>query len=110
MNSRHRGLQGEGGARRVSGATERSLNFLSTLMSTPTRLLRHGGKGTLSNNVFAERLCRSVNSIGRYCGFYNVDRIRYYDSTPDQAYFSQPPFRLVRQALRLSMRRGCSSY
>jgi putative transposase len=72
------------------------------------------GKGAWRDNVFVERLWRSVKyeevylrayegvseartSIGRYLNFYNgrrphssLDR-----RTPDQAYFNQPPFRLA---------------
>ena len=72
------------------------------------------GKGAWRDNVFVERLWRSVKyeevylraydsvsearaSIGRYLGFYNgrrphssLDR-----RTPDQAYFNQPPFRMA---------------
>ena len=72
------------------------------------------GKGAWRDNVFVERLWRSVkyeevylrgydsvsearSSIGRYLDFYNgrrphssLDR-----RTPDQAYFNQPPFRMA---------------
>ncbi len=72
------------------------------------------GKGAWRDNVFVERLWRSVkyeevylraydsvsearSSIGRYLDFYNgrrphssLDR-----RTPDQAYFYQPPFRMA---------------
>jgi putative transposase len=72
------------------------------------------GKGAWRDNVFVERLWRSVkyeevylrayetvgearNSIGRYLEFYN--RRRPHSSldgaTPDQAYFNQPPLRLA---------------
>jgi putative transposase len=81
-------------------------------------LAKHGiaismdGKGAWRDNVFVERLWRSVKyeevylraydsvseartSIGRYLDFYN--RRRPHSSldgmTPDQAYFTQPPFR-----------------
>ena len=71
-------------------------------------------KGAWRDNVFVERLWRSVKyeevylkgydsvsealiSIGRYLDFYNgrhphssLDR-----RTPDQAYFNQPPFRMA---------------
>jgi putative transposase len=72
------------------------------------------GKGAWRDNVFVERLWRSVkyeevylrayqsvgearNSIGRYLDFYNGRRPHSSldDATPDQAYFSQPPFRLA---------------
>ena len=70
------------------------------------------GKGAWRDNVFVERLWRSVKyeevylraydnvsearlSIGRYLDFYN--RRRPHSSldgiTPDQAYFDPPPFR-----------------
>src|SRR5450830_1629895 len=76
--------------------------------------IRMDGKGAWRDNVFVERLWRSVkyeevylrayesvsearNSIGRYLDFYN--RRRPHSSldgrTPDQAYFNQPPFRLA---------------
>ena len=72
------------------------------------------GKGAWRDNVFVERLWRSVkyeevylraydgvgearSSIGRYLAFYNgrrphssLDRC-----TPDQAYFNQLPFRVA---------------
>ena len=72
------------------------------------------GKGAWRDNIFVERLWRSVKyeevylkaydsvseartSIGRYFDFYNgrrphssLDRC-----TPDQAYFNQPPFRMA---------------
>ena len=72
------------------------------------------GRGAWRDNVFVERLWRSVKyeevylkaydsvsearaSIGRYLDFYNrrrphtgLDR-----RTPDQAYFNQPPFRMA---------------
>jgi putative transposase len=72
------------------------------------------GRGAWRDNVFVERLWRSVKyeevylraydtasearaSIGRYLDFYN--RRRPHSSldgtTPDQAYFNQPPFRLA---------------
>jgi putative transposase len=70
------------------------------------------GKGAWRDNVFVERLWRSVkyeevylrayesvgearNSIGRYLDFYNSRRPHSSldDATPDQAYFNQPPFR-----------------
>jgi putative transposase len=72
------------------------------------------GKGAWRDNVFVERLWRSVkyeevylraygsvgearNSIGRYLDFYNGRRPHQSldDATPDQAYFNQPPFRLA---------------
>ena len=72
------------------------------------------GKGAWRDNVFVERLWRSVkyeevylrayesvgearNSIGRYLDFYNGRRPHSSldDATPDQAYFSQPSFRLA---------------
>jgi putative transposase len=72
------------------------------------------GKGAWRDNVFVERLWRSVkyeevslrayqsvsearNSIGRYLDFYNGRRLHQSldDTIPDQAYFNQPPFRLA---------------
>ena len=72
------------------------------------------GKGAWRDNVFVERLWRSVkyeevylraydsvgearSSIGRYLDFYNGRRPHQSldDATPDQAYFNQPPFRLA---------------
>src|SRR5246127_2339785 len=70
------------------------------------------GKGAWRDNVFVERLWRSVkyeevylrayetvaearNSIGRYLDFYNGRRPHSSldDRTPDQAYFDLPPLR-----------------
>ena len=72
------------------------------------------GKGAWRDNVFVERLWRSIkyeevylraydgvgdarSSIGRYLDFYN--RRRPHSSldgtTPDQAYFTPPPFRMA---------------
>ena len=72
------------------------------------------GKGAWRDNVFVERLWRSVKyeevylraydnvsearaSIGRYLDFYNSRRPHSSldDATPDQAYFNQPPLRLA---------------
>jgi putative transposase len=72
------------------------------------------GKGAWRDNVFVERLWRSVkyeevylrayesvcearNSIGRYLDFYNRRRPHSSldDSTPDQAYFNPLPLRLA---------------
>ncbi|HYI29077.1 MAG TPA: IS3 family transposase [Bradyrhizobium sp.] len=72
------------------------------------------GKGAWRDNVFVERLWRSVkyeevylrayetvgearHSIGRYLDFYNGRRPHSSldDMTPDQAYFIQPPLRLA---------------
>ncbi|MBR1274270.1 IS3 family transposase [Bradyrhizobium sp. AUGA SZCCT0283] len=72
------------------------------------------GKGAWRDNVFVERLWRSVkyeevylrayesvgearSSIGRYLEFYNGRRPHSSldGATPDQAYFNQPPFRLA---------------
>ena len=72
------------------------------------------GKGAWRDNVFVERLWRSVkyeevylrayesvgearDSIGRYLDFYNGRRPHQSldDATPDQAYFGRPPFRLA---------------
>jgi transposase InsO family protein len=70
------------------------------------------GKGAWRDNVFVERLCRSVKyeevylraydsvrearaSIGRYLGFYNNRRPHSSldGVTPDQAYFNSLPLR-----------------
>ncbi len=72
------------------------------------------GKGAWRDNVFVERLWRSVKyeevylraydsvsdaraSIGRYLGFYNGGRPHssLAGSTPDRAYFNRPPLRLA---------------
>jgi putative transposase len=72
------------------------------------------GKGAWRDNVFVERLWRSIKyeevylraydnvgearaSIGRYLDFYNARRPHQSldDATPDQAYFNQPPVRLA---------------
>jgi len=72
------------------------------------------GKGAWRDNVFVERLWRSVKyeevylkaydgvsearvSIGRYLAFYNGRRPHSSldDATPDQAYFNPLPFRLA---------------
>src|SRR3981189_2978623 len=72
------------------------------------------GKGAWRDNVFVERLWRSVKyeevylrayesvfeartSIGRYLDFYNGRRTNSSldDMTPDQAYFNLPPLRVA---------------
>ena len=72
------------------------------------------GKGAWRDNVFVERLWRSVKyeevylhaydsvsearaSIGRYFEFYNQRRphASLDGSTPDQAYFTPLPFRMA---------------
>ena len=72
------------------------------------------GKGAWRDNVFVERLWRSVkyeevylrayetvsearHSIGRYLDFYNGRRphSNLDDMTPDQAYFNLPPLRVA---------------
>ena len=68
------------------------------------------GKGAWRDNVFGERLWRSVkyeevylsvsearSSIGRYLDFYNRRRPHSSldDTTPDQAYFIPQPIRLA---------------
>src|ERR1700733_11259647 len=74
--------------------------------------LRMDGKGAWRDNVFVERLWRSVkyeevylrayetvgearHSIGRYLDFYNARRPHSSldERTPDQAYFDLPPLR-----------------
>jgi putative transposase len=86
------------------------------------------GKGAWRDNVFVERLWRSVkyeevylraydsvsearSSIGRYLDFYNSRRphASLDGTTPDQAYFNVLPFRLAaqpRQRLHLSKRKN----
>ena len=88
------------------------------------------GKGAWRDNVFVERLWRSVKyeqvylkaydnvseasaSIGRYLDFYNRRRSHSSldDATPDQAYFTPLPIRMAalpRQTLHLSTRKICS--
>jgi hypothetical protein len=75
---------------------------------------RMDGKGAWRDNVFVERLWRSVkyeevylkaydsvsearSSIGRYLDFYNGRRPHSSldGATPDQAYFNELPFRLA---------------
>jgi putative transposase len=72
------------------------------------------GKGAWRDNVFVERLWRSVKyeeiylkaydnvsearaSIGRYLDFYNSRRPHSSldDATPDRAYFNQLPIRMA---------------
>ena len=70
------------------------------------------GKGAWRDNVFVERLWRSVKyeevylgayesvgearkSIGRYLSTMARPHSSLDDATPDQAYFNQPPFRLA---------------
>src|SRR5467141_4026904 len=100
-------------------------------------LINHGiaismdGKGAWRDNVFVERLWRSVkyeevylraydsvsdarNSIGRYLDFYNGRRPHSSldGATPDQAYFKMlPPPRgsLTPAELHLSTRKICSN-
>src|SRR6202795_4060238 len=89
-----------------------------TGMAFTSLLASHGiaismdGKGAWRDNVFVERLGRSIkygevflrayetvaearNSIGRYLDFYNGGRPHSSldDRTPDQAYFDLPPLR-----------------
>src|SRR3974390_1151481 len=88
------------------------------------------GKGAWRDNVFVERLWRSVKyeegylraydgvsearaSIGRYLDFYNGRRPHSSldGTTPDKAYFTPLPLRLAaspRPTLHLSTRRFCS--
>ena len=88
------------------------------------------GKGAWRDNVFVERLWRSVKyeevylraydsvseartSLGRYLDFYNGRRPHSSldGTTPDQAYFTPLPLRLgsePRQRLHLSTRKICS--
>ena len=87
--------------------------FISVLASNAIAISMDG-KGAWRDNVFIERLWRSVkyeevylrayqsvsearHSIGRYLDFYNGRRPHSSldDATPDQAYFNQPPFRLA---------------
>src|SRR5262249_14862038 len=88
------------------------------------------GRGSWRDNVFLERLWRSVKyeevylraydsvaearaSLSRYIHFYNGHRPHSTldGRTPDQAYFSSLPFRAAaypRQRLHLSTRKFCS--
>ena len=88
------------------------------------------GKGAWRDNVFVERLWRSVKyeevylraydsvgearqSIGQYLEFYNGRRTHSSldGRTPDQAYFTPLPVRMAaypRQRLHLSTRKICS--
>jgi putative transposase len=88
------------------------------------------GKGAWRDNVFVERLWRSVKyeevylraydsvsdasaSIGRYLHFYNGWRPHSSldGTTPDEAYFTPLPLRMAaepRQTLHLSTRKNCS--
>lgn len=87
--------------------------FTSSLLKQKVKISMDG-KGAWRDNVFVERLWRSVkyeevylrayesvgearNSIGRYLDFYNGRRPHSSldGATPDQAYFNQPPFRLA---------------
>jgi putative transposase len=87
--------------------------FTSVLASNGI-VISMDGKGAWRDNVFVERLWRSVkyeeiylrayesvsearNSIGRYLDFYNRRRPHSSldDRTPDQAYFNQPSVRLA---------------
>ena len=87
--------------------------FTSALAAQGVRISMDG-KGAWRDNVFVERLWRSVKyeevylhaydsvsqarqSIGRYLEFYNGRRPHSSldDATPDQAYFTPPPIRLA---------------
>lgn len=98
--------------------SDQGSQFTAEAFTDPLRALgvqiSMDGKGAWRDNVFVERLWRSVKyeevylkaydsvsearaSIGRYLDFYNrrrphtgLDR-----RTPDQAYFNQPPFRMA---------------
>ena len=88
-------------------------DFIGVLIANDIKISMDG-KGAWRDNVFVERLWRSVKyeevylhaydsvsearaSLGRYLDFYN--RRRPHSSldaaTPDQAYFNQPPIRLA---------------
>lgn len=98
--------------------TDQGSQFTGTAFSGV--LASHGiaismdGRGAWRDNVFVERLWRSVKyeevylraydtlsdaraSIGQYLAFYNGRRPHSSldGSTPDQAYFNQPPFRMA---------------
>ena len=85
------------------------------------------GKDAWRDNVFVERLWRSVKyeevylraydsvsearaSIGRYFDFYNGRRphASLDGNTPDQAYFNPCPSAWLRQRLHSAMRKICS--
>jgi putative transposase len=95
------------------GSQFTSVDFIKVLKNAEIAISMDG-KGAWRDNVFVERLWRSVkyeevylrayesvgearNSIGRYLDFYNSRRPHSSldDATPDQAYFNQPPFRLA---------------
>lgn len=102
--------------RHVAGSLHRPLSFCSIYRRIDQKQdhHQHGRQGCLAENVFVERLWRSVKyeevylqaydsvsearaSIGRYLSFYN-DR-RPHSSldgmTTDQAYFAPLPLRLA---------------
>ena len=85
---------------------------IEALYRRPSIAISMDGKGAWRDNVFVERLWRSVkyeevylrayetvgearHSIGRYLDFYNRRRPHSSldDRTPDQAYFDLPPLR-----------------
>lgn len=91
------------------GSQFTSHGFVSLLQDHQIRISMDG-KGCWRDNVFVERLWRTVKyeevylkayesvsvareSIGKYFGFYNQRRphSRLADATPDQVYFNAPP-------------------
>ena len=96
--------------------TDQGAQFTGTaftgLLASHDIAISMDGKGAWRDNVFVERLWKSVkyeevylhayqsvaearNSIGRYLNFYNGRRPHSSldDMTPDQAYFNLPPLR-----------------
>ena len=90
------------------GSQFTSTEFIKVLAAREIRISMDG-KGAWRDNVFVERLWRTIEyeevylrayagvsearaSIGRYLGFYNSRRPHSSldGKTPDQAYFSQP--------------------
>ena len=95
------------------GSQFTSIAFTGLLLKNEIKISMDG-KGAWRDNVFVERLWRTIkyeevylrayqsvsearHSIGRYLDFYNGRRPHQSldDATPDQAYFNQPPFRLA---------------
>ena len=92
--------------------TEFTGTAFTSLLASHGIAISMDGKGAWRDNVFVERLWRSVkyeevylrayesvsearSSIGRYLDFYNRRRPHSSldDRTPDQAYFDLPPLR-----------------
>ena len=116
----HRGTGGSSGPPRQTGDLQSDQGSQFTGTSFTDVLLKAGiaismdGKGSWRDNVFVERLWRSVkyeevylkaydsvaearSAIGGYFGFYNTRRPHssLERRTPDQAYFNELPVRLA---------------